>query len=143
MERTPDNQPFAMIGRVKGNNKKTSKYNYLDFNPLTGNNYYRIKQVDFNDSVSYSPIRVIGFSLDRKNFIIYPNPLNGNTINIITPDIHSKETLVRIFDLSRRLIEKGLATLSSGKYEFKVNTLIPAVYIIEVDKVGKKYFMVE
>jgi hypothetical protein len=56
--RSADGKIFNKIGQVAGaNNSATTKnYSYTDLNPLTGVNYYQLKQVDFDGASSLSKV---------------------------------------------------------------------------------------
>ena len=83
IQRSNDNVSYKEIAFVQGHGTTTDKsvYSYTDNSALSGKYYYRLKQVDFNGSFSYtSSIEVnIGipknFSLDQN----YPNPFNPST----------------------------------------------------------------
>ena len=63
IERAPDGESFAPIGSIKGagNSTVALNYSFTDKQPMTGNNYYRLKQVDYNGKSKYSDIVVINF----------------------------------------------------------------------------------
>ncbi|MBX9853199.1 MAG: hypothetical protein K2X86_15755 [Cytophagaceae bacterium] len=76
VQRSEDGITFKEIGIVQGSGSKESlsSYVFFDKSPLPGNNYYRLKQVDYDHTSGYSEIRHISF--DAKNIVtIYPNPL--------------------------------------------------------------------
>ena len=52
---------YVLLGKVKGagNSVHDMNYAFIDENPLNGNNYYRLTQVNFDGkSASYSPVVV-------------------------------------------------------------------------------------
>jgi hypothetical protein len=62
----------------KGTTTNTSYYDLLDENSYTGVSYYRLKQVDFDGTVSYSEIRAVAGREGNNNEVnisIYPNPI--------------------------------------------------------------------
>lgn len=72
---------FAVIGWVdgKGNSLLTNYYQYTDENSTLGISYYRLKQVDFDGTESYSEIRAVDGQSSGKyiDWKIYPNPVNA------------------------------------------------------------------
>ena len=54
------------------------KHQYIDNAPLKGLNFYRLKMIDKDGSVSYS--QIIKLLNDLVKFSIYPNPANDNVI---------------------------------------------------------------
>lgn len=64
VERATDENTFTEIGRVtgNGNSSQLNAYLFIDQNPANGNNYYRLKQVDFNGQYEFSNTIVINYS---------------------------------------------------------------------------------
>lgn len=58
IERSSDAINFKTIKEIPGaiNSLETKKYVYVDSNPESGINYYRLKQVDLDGSFKYAPI---------------------------------------------------------------------------------------
>ena len=81
------NSNWATIGFVEGNGTTTEKsvYNYSDDfgnHGFSGLLKYRLKQIDFDDSYSYSGTVAIDVSFLQKDFYLkqnYPNPFNPTT----------------------------------------------------------------
>lgn len=70
------NENFESIGIVSslGNSNSIQSYNFLDTNPHTGVNYYRLKQVDFDGTFTYSNIVAINVNMPSNFEAFYPNP---------------------------------------------------------------------
>jgi len=83
VERSSDASSFIKIASENskannGNSQLPITYFSSDQNPLQNNNYYRLKQIDRDQSFTYSQIISVSL-LKGKNikFIIYPNPNHG------------------------------------------------------------------
>ncbi|HEY1038492.1 MAG TPA: hypothetical protein VGF30_03760, partial [Bacteroidia bacterium] len=63
LQRSTDDLNFTDIARIDGagNSNTLINYKYIDENPIQGNNYYRLKQVDFDGNFHYSPIELAYF----------------------------------------------------------------------------------
>lgn len=61
IERSSDGFSFTKIGEVdgSGNSSVAQLYSYVDNSPENGYNYYRLKQIDFDNNFSYSEIKRI------------------------------------------------------------------------------------
>ena len=82
IERSRDNKTFTKIGNVPGRGTTTDRqsYSYVDNSSSGGKLYYRLKQIDFNGSFSYSKtIEVTAVPLVFKLSQNYPNPFNPTT----------------------------------------------------------------
>ena len=85
VERSLDGKNFETIGTVDGagNNQGYRNYNFVDPSALTGLVYYRLKQVDFDGTSTYSFIRVVSI-LSSEQIIVYPTPAHaGEDIHVV------------------------------------------------------------
>ena len=82
LEKEGVNNTFNPIYTVQSNNN--SNYNFVDSNPVVGNNIYRLAQNDINGNVTYSSLITIGYNSVSSNgyFSVYPNP-SKDIINIL------------------------------------------------------------
>jgi hypothetical protein len=65
---------FANSLASGGNSSVEINYQYTDNNPLAGNNYYRLKQVDLTGAANYSAVQGINFSNLATAMQVSPNP---------------------------------------------------------------------
>lgn len=105
---------FTTLGFVdgQGNSTLTNYYDYVDENSFDGLSYYRLKQVDFDGTESYSPIRVVE-GIPRNGFVnVYPNPTN-DFINVRFSAVHGKTARIKIYAIDGKLLfdlEKEITT---------------------------------
>jgi hypothetical protein len=77
IERSSDNSNFASIGQVTAahNSSLQRNYSFTDESPVSGNNYYRLKEVDLDGQSIYSKVVSVNFgSSPQKMVAVYPNP---------------------------------------------------------------------
>nr|WP_294894010.1 T9SS type A sorting domain-containing protein [uncultured Pedobacter sp.] len=129
IERSSDGLSWDKIGEVKGagNNNQAKNYVFRDVLPVTGDNYYRLKQVDDNAMFEYSAVKSVKFVLANQNKLsIYPNPvtdyININGTNAKTLDIE-------IIDLSGKVIFKTSMISNSLKIPAQINN---GVYLLKI-----------
>ena len=79
IERSKDATTWETIGSVagRGNSIQIQNYNFLDKNPFSGMNYYRLKQVDFSGRFEYSKSILVIMSSKNNEISIFPNPNKG------------------------------------------------------------------
>ncbi|MFK7946914.1 MAG: LamG-like jellyroll fold domain-containing protein [Saprospiraceae bacterium] len=80
VERSIDGINFEKIGFIAGNGTtvEVSNYNFFDENPINGINYYRLKQLDFDEQFEYSEIRSVSIGIGNDKMVqIYPNPVQN------------------------------------------------------------------
>jgi hypothetical protein len=83
VERSKDNESFKQITFVPGFGTTTEpkSYSYTDNSVNSGTYYYRLKQIDFDGSFSYSEVLEVNFGLPTEFALEqnYPNPFNPTT----------------------------------------------------------------
>ena len=77
IERAGDLSNWEEIGFVngRGNSTEQKNYNFIDAQPLVGNSYYRLRQVDFDNRTTYSDLVHIFKRQEIEVGLITPNPI--------------------------------------------------------------------
>ena len=127
-----------------GNSLTEQSYDFEDFQLVQGNQYYRIKQIDFDGTFSLSPIKTVTYGTNDVESIIYPNPTTGNfTIQTNETPINNRNVQLKIFDnLGKLVLTK---TLHSIQKEIKINTnLISGHYLVKLqsEKFSQQYNLI-
>jgi len=130
IERSAEGNNFEKIGFVsgKGSSVSINSYSYDDKAPLTGKNYYRLKQVDTDGVFEYSEVRVVTNDLFAAAADVYPVPAE-NVLNVRSTK--QGGTLV-IYDVSGNVKVKtvlhqsevnpiDVSHLPSGVYFYQLN----------------------
>jgi len=120
VERSPDGINYSTIGTVKGagNNTSLAYYNFTDENPLNGNNYYRLKQNDFDGTFTFSDAEFV-FMESKSEYVLFPNPSPG-TIHIQKPGESMEHSKVMIRDMNGKEITYDV-NLSDDKNELTID----------------------
>src|SRR5690606_6043081 len=117
------------------NNSGTHNYTLVDYTPIQNTSYYRIKQVDKDGKFDYSDIRAIN-NAKGLQLSIYPNPVS-EIVNIIHP-IADNNSLIKIFDLSGKLITSSLAEFGTSSTAIKVEEIASNIYFIYFEQQNYK-----
>jgi hypothetical protein len=74
--RSGDDNQFAEIGGVAslGNTSTNRNYFFVDKQPLNGNNYYKLVQVDLDGKPTELGVKPLNFILSAVHVSVYPNP---------------------------------------------------------------------
>lgn len=146
IERSSDAKNWRVILKIPGHgdSKEIHNYNANDNYPLPGENYYRLKQTDFDGTNKYSRVKII------KNYenelILYPNPAEDILFYKVTDP--SKQFKVEIINSSGKIVETheipdkynydnnlNIAHLNKGVYLLKyINTQNHQVKILKLIK---------
>jgi len=122
IERRSENSTWEKIGEVGAT--KSNQYEFVDAKPHFGGNYYRLRIVDFDNSVEYSNVIHLDHSmLVVESVYLTPNPTTG-FFEIYGAD---KLELVRVLDATGRFLFSvrtktlNLRHLPSGMYLIEVH----------------------
>lgn len=79
IQKTTDLNDWTTIARTngKGTYSGISTYDAVDPFPAKGITYYRIKEVDFDGTMQYSPV-VSAEMIEKTRIKVYPNPVGAN-----------------------------------------------------------------
>ncbi|BDS12637.1 T9SS type A sorting domain-containing protein [Aureispira anguillae] len=77
VQRSNNGLEFQSLGIAKGAGTTYDRQNYSrwDLAPFAGHNYYRLKQVFFDGTIDFSPIRHLYIQAINQIVTVYPNPI--------------------------------------------------------------------
>ncbi len=133
IEKSIDGKNFTELAVVlgAGNSSAVSNYSYADKYPVAGINYYRLKQVDFDNQYTYSDIRMV--KVDSYNQInIYPNPAN----EWITISFLSNFATIEITDVLGIVVYQQ-KDLHQSEAVIDISRLNKGVYFIKISNDSK------
>jgi len=129
--RSSDGKKFSFIAKVdgKGTSTQIEHYAYTDFKPLSGINYYQLRQTDTDGKVSFSEIRAVQMSLEDKIFSVYTssNPTSVN-FKVHTEIAHNAKIVVS--NIKGEELARGVFNLLPGQNIFNLHVGLSAgVYV--------------
>ncbi len=146
LERADDSERFVETARTAPNNEyeKESQYAKFDPTPLIGAARYRLKIVDFNGKVAYSPVVEVFIADEPGWSMVYPNPTTDGRFTfrtfVETPgwvNIRYIATTGEIVGQTRHSVR------NAGVWQHTENAgdahLPPGMYIAEVSTPTRKY----
>lgn len=146
IERSADGLAWSKIGEVKGagNSNETMEYSYTDEATMTGANYYRLKQVDFDGKFEYSNIAEVDFDggrpLNTTVMSIYPNPLSaGKGLNIALKESDDNIKNIIITNEVGQVVYKTDVQETQG-YEIQGLDLPAGIYMVNVQSQSNATF---
>ncbi|HEY4208277.1 MAG TPA: LamG-like jellyroll fold domain-containing protein [Puia sp.] len=127
IERSNNSSEYDAIGTVAAAGTSHTKryYYFTDVAPLEGKNYYRLKESDLDGKITYSPIKVLSFTM-AGNLIWYSTGTNAAEVRLH----NGNNEPYTITDMAGTLIRTGrlssgvtaLSQMPSGVYFVKVVT---------------------
>jgi hypothetical protein len=123
IERSTDGKEYKDIATIDGQGTSSAihNYEYTDANPFSGTNYYRLRQVDFDGTVDYSPVRSIKIG-DSSHFSIAPNPTPvGQEVVLYYDSVRESDVRVSVFNTLGLLVREQQASFQKGDNYLAVN----------------------
>ncbi len=140
LQRSANGEKFSSIATINskaenGNSSSVLTYSYNDEKPLTGTNYYRLRQLDKDGRESYSSIVVLkSISITKAEITrVYPNPV-AEQLNVVVNTPSSEKVNIRITDLVGKTIAEKMLQTNQGDNNIQFNTsaLSRGTYLIKI-----------
>jgi hypothetical protein len=128
---TLDGKIFQSIGTVQANNKVSlNKYSFIHKNPIKGYNYYKIKEIDFDDHTDYTEVKVVFVDLVEISWSIYPNPTYDWVT--ISSSINLPEAEIQIINTSGQVIYSYKGEIGERNIELESSNWPSGMYYLQM-----------
>jgi len=138
LEYSRDGANFTKIGHTMANNSP-SDYKGYNYNPIIGNNYYRLKMVDNDNSFKYSNIVVLQRKISKIQITgLIPNPTTDVVqVNVVSPT--DGKMLIHLFDTNGKEIMTKEHEVSEGKatVQLDLRSYAFGMYLLQVQLNGQ------
>lgn len=136
IQKSKDGKNFVEIDQVLGarNSTEGAVYSFLDQNPYAGENYYRLKQVDFDEDFSFSNIIAVSFKKER-DWKVYPT-LFSSFVRVEYTGDWSPSSTVYIHDLYGRMVHQYAWEDNQMEHEILLGHLPAGMYSLQVSDGG-------
>ena len=134
LERSADGKSFEELTIISGagNSSFLKEYKYTDQKPLSGINYYRLKQTDFDGKYSYSNIVAAKFEYGTKIKIV-PNPAKDQVAMFFDSPVRTMAT-VSVVDMkgAEMLSEDIRVRMGLNNHLLDISGLNQGVYTVKI-----------
>ncbi len=145
VERSSDGRNFSSIGEVAaaGNSSNNINYSYIDYTPVRGINFYRLRVIDNSGQTKFSAVRNVR-NEGTADIALYPNPAKDRLLINITSD-RSDNASVVISDLNGRVMLEKNMSIAEGMNYLPVETarFAAGTYVVRIllknDMVVRKF----
>ncbi len=137
LEKSKDGKDFTEIAMIEGQgySNRIVEYSYIDEHLFFGDNYYRLKQVDFDGTTT--EYNIIHINCDKKSdeakSVVYPNPFRSEII-IYLENIEDNHVYFEIYSETGSLITRKRYGIErdSDSYVFELDDLEPSAYLLRI-----------
>jgi hypothetical protein len=136
VERSADGQEFVKIGQVAaaGTSAAAHSYQFVDA-AATATSYYRLRQVDFDGTATYSPVVTLAASAvaaSPAKAVAYPT-IFTNELNVTLPGTDAQAATVALLTADGRPVYSRTMQLSAAPQALaELPTLAPGVYLLRI-----------
>ncbi len=133
IQKSDDGESWEKLAWVDGlgTTNIAQSYSYTDTAPQRGENYYRLRQVDFDDTENYSAVRVVTFNFALEAPVIYPNPVLDE-LTIEMPRINNGKITFEIKDIMGRVVMVEKVNLEGDIHKVNTSSLVPGIYYLDI-----------
>lgn len=133
IERSEDGITWNKIffEKGKGITDLETEYQYSDLNPLAGMNYYRLKQIDFDEKFEYSSVVAINFLQKKLQATISPSPFY-NEVKVELPKSATIDTKVFICNSLGKNIGSLIFEKNKTSQTFDLSYLHNGIYFFQI-----------
>jgi hypothetical protein len=130
---------FQPIGTVSAHTepRAINYYQFFDQHAHSGQNYYRLKQIDLDDKFQYSQVKNVFFGDGAFIVNAFPNPVADILFLKIN---HAEETgRIMLFDVSGKEVFSKECAMTDEDIKVNVNGLQPGTYTLVVTSGANRY----
>ncbi|MDX5397046.1 MAG: T9SS type A sorting domain-containing protein, partial [Hymenobacteraceae bacterium] len=135
VERSQNGKEFVAVGTVKGNGtiNQAHTYSFTDQEPLKGQSYYRLKQVDTDGKFEYSRVAAVKFMSEYSSLQVYPNPAKQE-VNLSFEAKENQQVQLQVLNMQgQQVIQLPFeATAGANELKLQLENLTPGMYLINV-----------
>jgi hypothetical protein len=116
------------------NNGTDMTYNWLDVNPASGNNFYRIRSIENSGLVKYSAIAKVNIGKLAPAITAYPNPVIGKQVNLQFTNVDKGLYNIRLYNTVGQVVytTQYSHTGGSATFGFSIGNINSGAYLLEL-----------
>ena len=117
------------------NRSSTQNYMAIDFSPVKGNNFYRMKMTDKNGAITYSSIEKVSIDNQNPYITIYPNPAQNKLLHVRFSNLPQGKFNFIIYNSSGQQVFKKIIEHTGNS---SIQTLVlpftikPGAYVVKI-----------
>jgi hypothetical protein len=137
--RSKDGIEWFSIAYVKGagHSNTALKYSFNDYEALPGQNFYRLKQTDFDGKYSYLNIASVKIRTASSRMLItpYPNPSRGE-FYLKLSETASDDFKAELYTTTGQQVKTEIEKVDEGLYKVVVSNKLPGMYYLRAINKG-------
>ncbi|MCC3153744.1 T9SS type A sorting domain-containing protein [Hymenobacter sp. BT770] len=141
VERSADGKTFRDLRILAGAGQSQSRTNYevVDLQPLPGTSYYRLRQVDFDGTTTYSPVRTVALTTEAAasaRLLVFPNPAH-DAVQVVLLD-PAPAAALQVYDALGRVVRTQPAPSAGTEAALPLAGLPVGIYILRCGALSQR-----
>jgi len=127
--RSSNGYDWNIISKIKGagNSYSLNYYTVTDDTPINGNNYYKLRQEDFDGTSTYSEVVYVKIVSPCINAIVFPNPANEK-LNFYSIE----NATLELYNLEGKIIYRRSSLQEKINHEINTSQYLSGNYFLKV-----------
>jgi hypothetical protein len=137
IERSANGRNFTGIGEQLAlmNNGERADYSFIDNNPVSGINYYRIRSTERSGADKYSIIVKLDTRDRSMQFSVSPNPVTTSQLNCQLTNLPPGKYIIRVFNTTGHEIHNESTNHPGGSASLQIqlpSNIKPGIYMLQL-----------
>ncbi|TDB68954.1 T9SS type A sorting domain-containing protein [Arundinibacter roseus] len=140
VQRSTNLKEFGDIGKLAaaGETEGKTQYTFTDPSPALGTNYYRLRQVDKDNTYEYSKVVDVVNNPNAPQLLVSPNPIRNQVVRLRT--FLLDDSSLQLVNLLGQTIPFDMKQTEPNTLELRpLSFMSPGLYIISTIKNGTRY----
>lgn len=143
IERSTDGLHWQVFGLLPGNaaSDKKEHFELTDNHPYSGTSYYRVQQMDIDNSIYYTNIKTINLGAGAVTRLSVTNPFR-QSITLRLDAAAAGKAEISLLDITGKIIRRQENTVINGVNTITLDNLSPlskGIYLVRVSAGGQQY----
>jgi hypothetical protein len=132
VEKSADAKEFIEIAEIQSKNNEDNVYSFDDHEPKMGRSYYRIKHIEADGNMVYTPVQQTLIYINGGDPVMaYPNPTT-NKLYIEVLEGQKNEGVIEVYNAIGKLLKVQQYDQNQSRYEIDTQGFPAGSYIIRV-----------
>lgn len=139
IQHSVDGREYTSIEKINGagTSELERRYSYEHVSPASGDNYYRLKQVDFDGKYEFSNALVVNIRKDAP-VTVFPS-LAYNKVTLDLGEVSKGETLIEVYDVMGQKVVSQVLEANESRTELNIANLAKGHYFIQLQTGNEAY----
>lgn len=142
IQKSVNGTDFFKAGEVEAGNNNRGSYRWLDVNPVTGANYYRLRALQQDGNSFLSKTVLVNIRRGSWNIRMFPNPVRNKQIHIRSDAMEKGTYTILLYNVRGEQVTSFMISHEGGKLNKTIDwkMMLPSgMYYLEIGNDEERY----